>query len=168
MTESAKKTSQSIFTVLDTLSTETSVPGQTPKMQQHTLPRDMFPNSKEFEQEAALLEWATNAGCLHACLQKGVKAHLIDCRAKFKSCRKDDTWTPSYGQANLDAFTWETMARPNQGKKASIDAAKIEAGTAMAMAMKATNLTPDVILAALTPVYGPETAAAIMETISAD
>ena len=117
------KTSQSIFVILDSLETETSVPGQIPKMQRHTLKRESFPTSKQFESEEDLKNWAIGAGCLHACLQKGVKAHLIDCRARFKSCKKNDTWTNEYGQANLDAFDWEVQERPNGGNKEKIDKA---------------------------------------------
>ena len=54
-----EKTSQSIFTLLDTLETETSVPGQVPKMQKHYLPREQFPSSKQFEDEDLLVEWAS-------------------------------------------------------------------------------------------------------------
>src|SRR6056297_972400 len=115
--------SQSIFTTLDTLKTETSVPGATPKMQAHTLPRDQFPTSQQFESEESLLAWAEDAGILHAVLQKGVKAHLIDCRAKFKSCRKGDTWSNDYGQVNLDNYTWEVQHRP-VGKKSAEDLAR--------------------------------------------
>lgn len=109
---SETKSSQSIYVVLDSLKTETSVPGQKPKMQGHTLPREMFPDSKQFENESALLDWAKDAGCLHACLQKGIKAHLIDCRAKFKSCKKGDEWSNSYGQENLNSYKWEVQQRP--------------------------------------------------------
>lgn len=110
----ATKTSQSIFTTLDTLKTETSVPGQTPKMQPHTLPREAFPTSKQFESEQELLAWATEKGIVHSVLQKGVKAHLIDIRAKFKACPKGSIWTNDYGQANIDTYAWEVQTRPNQ------------------------------------------------------
>ena len=109
------KTSQSIFTILDSLETETSVPGMEPKMQRHSLKREAFPTSEQFESEDGLRDWAVGAGCLHAALQKGVKAHLIDCRARFKSCKKNDVWNNEYGQANLDSFDWEVQERPNAG-----------------------------------------------------
>jgi len=120
---SETKTAQSIFTTLDTLKTETSVPGANPKMQPHTLPREQFPTSQQFEDETALLDWAQESGILHAVLQKGVRAHLIDCRAKFKAVKKGDTWTNDYGQTNLDAYKWEVQARPT-GKKTDEQIAK--------------------------------------------
>lgn len=120
------KTSQSIFVILDSLETETSVPGQKPKMQRHTLPREMFPDSKTFESEESLKNWAIEQGCLHACLQKGIKSHLIDCRAKFKSCKKGDEWSNEYGQENLDGFKWDVMVRPNQGDNKKLVMKEIE------------------------------------------
>lgn len=115
--------SESIYTVLDTMNTETSVPGAEPKMQPHTLPRDQFPTGEEFADEAKLLKWAQDNGYLHACLQKGVRSHLIDCRAVFKACKKGDVWTNSYGQANLDDYTWKVQVKP-EGKKTKEQIAK--------------------------------------------
>ena len=120
------KTSQSIFTILDSLETETSVPGMEPKMQAHTLRREAFPTSEQFESEEKLRDWAIGAGCLHACLQKGVKSHLIDCRARFKSCKKNDIWSNEYGQANLDNFDWEVQERPNAGGSKKLVEKEIE------------------------------------------
>ena len=120
---SESKTAQSIFTTLDTLETETSVPGANPKMQHHTLPREQFPTGQQFESETELLEWAKESGILHAVLQKGVRAHLIDCRAKFKACKKGDTWTNDYGQENLNNYSWEVQERPT-GKKSNEQIAK--------------------------------------------
>jgi len=70
-----------------------------------------------------LLEWAQDSGILHAVLQKGVRAHLIDCRAKFKACKKGDTWTNDYGQENLNNYSWEVQERPT-GKKSNEQIAK--------------------------------------------
>ena len=122
----ATKTSQSIFVILDSLETETSVPGQTPKMQRHTLKREAFPTSEQFESEEKLLAWAKEKNCLHSALQKGVKAHLVDCRAKFKACKKNDIWTNEYGQKNLDAFEWEVQERPNAGGSKKLVEKEIE------------------------------------------
>ena len=115
--------SESIFTVLDTMKTETSVPGAEPKMQPHTLPRELFPTGDQFADEQALLDWATETGVLHACLQKGVRSHLIDCRAVFKACKKDDVWSNAYGQANLNDYSWKVQEKP-AGKKSKEDIAK--------------------------------------------
>ena len=46
-------------------------------------------------------------------LQKG----LIDIRAKFRFVKKNDTWSPEYGQNNVDAHKWEVTERPKSGDK---------------------------------------------------
>ena len=143
MSNETTKTSQSIFVILDSLETETSVPGQTPKMQRHTLPREMFPTSEQFESEHELHQWAVHSGCLHAVLQKGIKAHLIDCRAKFKACKKGDEWSNEYGQKNLNGFKWEVQARPNGNTKG--DDAAIIAIVGSIKTMLGFNLTPEQI-----------------------
>lgn len=133
-----EKTSQSIFSLLDTLETETSVPGQTPKMQKHSLPREQFPSSKQFESEDGLVEWARKTGCLHSVLQKGIQKHLIDCRARFKACKKTEAWSNEMGQKQVDAFGWEIMTRP-QVKVTVSDiqsAANIKAGKIMLTFMR--------------------------------
>ena len=153
-----EKTSQSIFTLLDTLETETSVPGQTPKMQKHTLPREQFPSSKQFEDENGLVEWAKQTGCLHSVLQKGVQKHLIDCRARFKACKKDVTWTNELGQKQVDEYKWEVMTRPQV--KATISdiqaAANIKAGLVMVSVLRAQNKSDDEIRTLLAMVYPNE------------
>lgn len=111
--EDKKQTSQSIYVTLDTLTTETSVPGQTPKMQSHSLPRSAFPTSEQFESAEKLEAWARETGVMHACLQKGIQKHLIDIRAAFKACKKADTWSNEYGQANVNAYEWTITTRPN-------------------------------------------------------
>jgi len=110
---------KSIFEILDNLETETSVPGQNPRIQPHNIPREQLPDSATYEDPDRLLAWFKESGFLHAGLQKGVRAHLIDLRAAFKACKKDDVWTPDYGQANLDNYTWEVHKRPSQGKTVS-------------------------------------------------
>lgn len=106
---------QSIFVTLDTLKTETSVPA-VGEMVSHTLPRSIFPTSEQFADEQKLVAWATENGCLHACLQKGIQAKLIDARATFKATKKGVTWTPEIGQANVDAMKWEAAERPATAK----------------------------------------------------
>ena len=145
MSNETTKTSQSIFIILDSLETETSVPGQTPKMQRHTLPREMFPTSKQFESEEDLKNWAIGQGCLHAGLQKGIKSHLIDCRAKFKACKKGDTWSNEYGQDNLNAYKWEVMQRPNQGDTKKLVIKEVETLVKSIQTMLDLGLEIDVI-----------------------
>ena len=121
---------KSIYALLDDLATETSVPSVQDKdgkelrrhygMVKHTLPREKLPTSEQFENESELLVWAQDNNVLHSCLQKGVKAHVIDCRAVLKAVQKDITWTPESGQENLDNFKWAVMKRP----EAKIDSKK--------------------------------------------
>jgi len=106
---------QSIFVTLDTLKTETSVPA-IGLMVQHTLPRRIFPTSEQFSDEEKLLTWAKESGCLHACLQKGVQAKLIDARATFKATKKGAEWSEALGQENVDKMKWEAAERPASAK----------------------------------------------------
>ena len=153
-----EKTSQSIFTLLDTLETETSVPGQTPKMQKHSLPREQFPTSTQFEDEDGLVEWARKTGCLHSVLQKGIQKHLIDCRARFKACKKTDTWSNEMGQKQVDEYKWEIMTRPQVKVTVSdIQAqANIKAGKVMVTVLRAQNKSDEEIMALLAMVYPNE------------
>jgi len=106
---------QSIFVTLDTLKTETSVPA-IGLMVQHTLPRSIFPTSEQFADEQKLVAWAKESGCLHACLQKGVQAKLIDARATFKATKKGAEWSTALGQENVDKMKWEAAERPASAK----------------------------------------------------
>ncbi len=153
-----EKTSQSIFSLLDTLETETSVPGQTPKMQKHSLPREQFPTSTQFEDEDGLVEWARKTGCLHSVLQKGIQKHLIDCRARFKACKKDVVWSNGMGQKQVDEYKWEVMTRPQMKVTVSdIQAqANIKAGTVMVTVLRAQNKSDEEIRTLLNMVYPNE------------
>lgn len=162
--ENKKQTSQSIYVILDTLTTETSVPGQTPKMQSHTLPRSAFPTSEQFEHAEKLEAWVREAGVMHACLQKGIQKHLIDIRAAFKACKKADTWSLEYGQANVDAYEWTITPRPaiKADKPAIQRAANITAGVTLVSVLKAQNKPIEEITALVTACY-PNEVTAIME-----
>jgi len=117
---------KSIYALLDDLQTETSVPEITDSegkvlrkhfgMVKHTLPRAALPTPEQFEDENKLLEWVTESGVLHACLQSGIQARIIDYRAIFKGMKKDDTWTPEFGQANVDKAEWKVTSRPKVAK----------------------------------------------------
>jgi len=157
---------KSIFEILDDLQTETSVPGQSPKMQPHVINRNQLPDSKIYEDEDALLDWFRNNNCLHAGLQKAVRSHLIDLRAAFKACKKADTWSNSYGQANLDAYTWDLHKRPNlKGSKASIDQARYaDCMKAIASSLQG-GLAPEMIHTVLDPVYGAEMITTCLDAI---
>ena len=107
---------KSIFEVLDTLETETSVPA-VGKNVEHTIPRSQFPTAEQFESAELLEAWAKETGNLHACLQSGVQKRLIDIRAIFKSEKKGETWTGETGQAKVDSSEWTVTTRPKTGNK---------------------------------------------------
>ena len=156
--ENEKNTTQSIFALLDNLETETSVPGQTPKMQKHSLPREQFPTSTQFEDEDGLVEWARRNNCLHACLQKGIQKHLIDCRARFKACKKTETWSNGMGQKQVDEYKWEVMTRPQVKVTVSdIQAqANVKAGTVMVTVLRSQGKSDEEIRTLLNMVYPNE------------
>ena len=144
---------KSIFEILADLTTETSVP-EMGKTIEHTIPRKLFPEPETFDNAEKLLAWTEENNYTHALLQMGLQKGLIDVRAKFKSCKKDDTWTPEYGQANVDSHKWETTERPNAAANKKVSEAVIAVGRKMADAMRATGQPEGVIFAALAGVYG--------------
>ena len=101
---------KSIFEILGDLTTETSVPGYGAEVP-HTIPRRLFPTPEIFDDADALLEWSDNNGYTHALLQAGLQKGLIDLRARFKACKKTETWSPELGQKQVDAHKWETVTR---------------------------------------------------------
>ncbi len=131
---------ESIFTVLATRKTSTTVPfmgksedGKTISVP-HEIPDELFPTDEEFESPEMLIEWANQADCMFEMLQKGVGKALIEVRAKFKAPKKGkdkakDTWDAEYGQAQVDSMTWTSVKRPNQPKndQAAIAAAGLQA-----------------------------------------
>ena len=150
--------SQSIFITLATLKTKTSVPGEDPKMQAHTLVRDLYPTAEEFENAEKLLVWADSKKVTHSALQLGVKQFLVLNRACFKACKKADTWSVEYGQKNSDAFTWPVQEKPseNKGSKMAVDQARYnDCMSSIANGLKA-GMTKDQIVAMLGSVYTVE------------
>jgi hypothetical protein len=155
---------KSIYEILDDLQTETSVPGS--GMVAHTLPRDLLPTAEQFENADELLAWAQDAGVTHACLQKGVQKMLIELRATFKACKKDETWSEAKGQAAVDGAKWTITNRPNvNSKEAAAKAATLEANTKTAQAMKAAGVDDATILTILTNACGAEMAKEIIKTL---
>lgn len=152
---------KSIYEILNDLTTTTNVPSQTPSEINHVLPSELFPTDLEFENADMLLEWAEDHGVTHACLQRGVQKFLIDVRATFKACKKDDTWTPEYGQANVNAMEWKVTKRPNQGSQ-EVNEAVLEAGSKIALAMADEGVTSDIIRASLKSTYKDVEVDAIM------
>ena len=107
---------KSIFEILDTLETETSVPA-VGKNVNHTIPRSQFPTAAQFESPELLEQWARETGNMHNALQAGVQKRLIDIRAIFKSEKKGETWTPESGQKKVDESEWTITERPKSGNK---------------------------------------------------
>jgi hypothetical protein len=107
---------KSIFEILDSLETETSVPAVN-KIVEHSLPRKLFPTAEQFESPELLKNWADSNGFTHSLLQAGIQKGLIDCRAAFKSVKKGETWTEESGQAKVDAMNWTVTSRPKTGNK---------------------------------------------------
>ncbi len=156
---------KSIFETLDSLQTETSVP-LVGKTIEHSLPRKLFPEAEIFEDGDKLLAWANENNFTHALLQAGIQKGLIDCRAKFKACKKDETWTEELGQAAVNEMKWETVSRPKENNVAKIKGqAELAAGIKLAHAMKEAKVSDGVILASLTPVYGEEIAKEILSSL---
>ena len=101
---------KSIFEILGDLITETSVP-EIKKTVQHTIPRRLFPEPEIFDNAEKLLAWAEENNFTHALLQMGLQKGLIDLRARFKATKKDETWSETLGQKNVDSHKWETVSR---------------------------------------------------------
>lgn len=106
---------QSIFDVLETLKTVTSIKDD--GEYSHSLPAELFPSPEVFESRDELLAWTEENGYTHALLQMGLQKGLIDVRAKFRFVKKNDTWTPEYGQKNVNSHKWEVTERPKSGDK---------------------------------------------------
>ena len=143
---------KSIFSILEDLQTETSVPGFGDSIS-HSIPRKLFPTSEQFEDADALLNWANEKGFTHALLQQGIQKGLIDIRAKFKACKKNDIWSETYGQKNVDSHEWTITERPNAKAANAISKAVVEKGVEMAKAMILAGVPEDSILMALTAAY---------------
>lgn len=155
---------KSIFEILDGLRTETSVP-VTGKSIEHTLPRNLFPTSEQFENEEMLLTWARDNGCLHACLQSGVQKFLIDIRAIFKSVKKDEVWTAEKGQEKVNSAKWSIVERPKVGGSKAVDTARFKDCMALISKLVAKNMPLDIIKETATEVYGEEVVNTIFTTL---
>lgn len=166
---------KSIFEILADLTTETSVPaikdgkGNTIRENfgevTHTIPENLFPDDKTFESKDDLLAWAEDMGYTHALLQKGLQKGLIDARATFKACKKEDTWSPEYGQENVDAMEWKTTTRPNQGTGKKLDEARYKDCMGMIGKLSATGMDKDTIRDMVIGIYDEEIVDSIFETL---
>ena len=146
---------KSIFEILDTLHTETSVP-TVGKNVEHTLPRTIFPTAEIFESSEKLLAWSNEHGFTHALIQAGLQKGLIDCRATFKACKKDDTWSVEYGQANVDKMTWTITERPHAGGTKAVNSARYNDCLKMIGNMCIAKIPNAQIKTLAIPVYGEE------------
>ncbi len=146
---------KSIFEILDTLSTETSVP-TIGKTIEHTLPRKLFPTAEQFESAEKLLAWSNENGFTHALIQAGLQKGLIDCRATFKAVKKDETWTSEKGQANVDKMIWTITERPKAGTGKSVDKARYNDCLKMIGNMCIAKMKNEQIKQLAIPVYGEE------------
>jgi hypothetical protein len=156
---------KSIFEILADLKTTTSVPGFGEEVE-HTIPAKLFPSPEQFEDGKALLAWSEEHGYTHALLQKGIQKGLIDIRATFKSCKKADTWSVQYGQANVDATEWTITNRPNQAGKKTLDEARFKDCMAMISKLVAKKMDIDTIKEMTTEIYGEEIVTAIFKAIN--
>ena len=163
---------QSIYETLATRTTETSVPAMGKDEQgktilvPHTIPENLFPSDKVFENKDDLIEWADERDYLFPLLQMGVQSGLIDIRAKFKACKKEDTWTPEYGQANVDKHEWTVAKRPNQNGKVSLDKARFADCLAMIAKLTDAGMDFETIKNMTVGIYGEQVVDAIIETLS--
>lgn len=155
---------KSIFEILDDLNTETSVP-VVGKNVEHTLPRKLFPTAEIFENGEKLLAWSNENGYTHALLQAGLQKGLIDCRATFKSCKKDDTWTPEYGQKNVDEMKWTITERPKAGNSKTVKDARFNDCMKLIGNMSIAGLSKVAIKEMAIPVYGEELVNSIFATL---
>lgn len=117
---------ESIYTQLENQSVVTPVNGIDIR---HALPKGLFPDDKTFENDALLIAWANENGYTAKLLQKGLQKAIIEVRACFKSCKKDEVWNETLGMKNLASLKWESVNRPNTGNKTSV----IEEGLRVAL-----------------------------------
>jgi len=167
---------QSTYETLTTLKTDTSVPHYQKDNVPHTIKRELLPDGDTYLDADLLEKWAKDNGVMHSCLQKGIKAAIIDIRAEFKKRFKDNDgnfipWTPESGQKQIDAWTWKAVTEKPGGSKNAEKVKKAEetghlkAGKAMAKAMRDNGLDDNVIETNLTAVYGKAVTKEIMANI---
>ncbi len=171
---------ESIFTVLETRNTSTTVPFMGKEANDegklitvsvpHTIPDELFPTDEEFESPERLIAWAKETDCMFEMLQKGVGKALIEVRAKFKAPKKGkdkapDTWTPEMGQTNVDAMKWTPVKRPNQGSTKSVDAARYKDCMDMIVQLMESGMDNEMIKTMTTKIYGEAIVNAILDAM---
>ena len=154
---------KSIYEVLNTMTTETSVP-ELGKTIEHSLPASILPTDIQFESD--LLTWSENLGITQAVLQKGVQKFLIDIRAAFKSSKKTEIWSEKLGQTNVDAMEWSVTNRPNQSGAKSVDKARFADCFAMIAKLTSAGMDKETIEEMTSSIYGDEVVQAIIDTVT--
>lgn len=104
---------ESIYTQLANQTALTPVDG---KDFRHKLPTGLFPTDKQFENETELLAWAEENDFTYPLLQKGLQKAIIEVRAAFKSCKKDEVWSEELGLKNIDNMVWKIVDRPESSQ----------------------------------------------------
>ena len=153
---------ESIYTQLENQAVVTPVDGIE---YTHPLPEGLFPTSEQFGNKEQLIAWAEENDFTYPLLQKALQKAIIDVRACFKLVKKDQKWEEKLGLKNLTEMGWKTVNRPNATGEKVIAKAKLEAGIAMAQAMRTAKIADKTIMQALVPVYGDDGAKAIMAEI---
>lgn len=147
---------KSIFEILDTLQTETSVPA-VGKNVEHSLPRELFPTAEVFADGEKLLDWSDKNGYTHALLQAGLQKGLIDCRATFKATKKDETWTAEAGQEKVNKMTWDVIERPKAGNSGkAISTARFNDCLGMIGNLASSGMDKAAIRKIVVPIYGDD------------
>ena len=104
---------ESIYTQLENQTVLTPVDG---KDFRHILPEGLFPTDKQYESKEELLAWAEQNDFTYPLIQKGLQKAIIEVRAAFKSCKKDETWTEEMGMKNVEEMVWKIIDRPVSGQ----------------------------------------------------
>ena len=132
----------------------------------HELPEGLFPDDKTFENESALIAWAKENNCTAELIQKGLQKAIIEVRAVFKACKKDETWDEDLGNTNVNAMEWTMVDRPNQTGAKSVDKARFADCMNMIAKLTAAGMDKETIEEMTSSIYGEEVVQAIINTVT--
>ena len=116
---------ESIYVQLENGSVVTPVNGTDYR---HELPDGLFPTAEQFESPEKLIAWADENDYTAKLIQKGLQKAIIEVRACFKSCKKDETWTEEMGIKNVAEMEWKTVNRPEGAMSDESKALKLLSG----------------------------------------
>ena len=129
------------------------------------LPTGLFPTSEVFESPDKLVDWANENSFTAKLIQKGLQKAIIEVRACFKSCPKDEVWSEEMGIKNVSEMEWKAINRPNVGGSKAVSTAILETGGKIAQSMK--GIVEDTqIIAILSKTYTTAEVEAIMATLT--